>query len=358
MGLLRVFLALTVAFQHYVGHPRLGISTLIGPGANLAVEVFFIISGFYMALILSEKYTGPGSVRKFYINRVLRLYPTYYIILAVFAAASVYLRLTRGGWRLLATPIEAFAQGDWFTQAYAIFANLFIVGQDATFFMNLCPDTGAFCQTAAGAIPAWILLALPQAWSIELEMLFYLFAPLFIRWRTSTIFWVIAPLVLLKVFVHSLDMDNTSWELRFPPTEIWLFLLGIVAYRLYKHVQARKVPRAVLTAVFVGFMAYVVLYPLIPGLVVKKVLIYPLAFLCIPCIFQLTKKNSFDRVTGELSYPIYLNHNVVVEMVAYWHQGPVAVFLTLSITLGSAYLLHQYLLRPIENYRQRRVYTS
>lgn len=358
MGLLRVFLAMTVAFQHYIGHPRLGIDFVIGPGANLAVEVFFIISGFYMALILGEKYTGPGCVRKFYINRVLRLYPTYYIILAGYLMVAAYLRLTRGGWRLLATQIEALFQADWFTQAYMFLANLFILGQDATFFMDFCPDTGALCQGGPGAMPAWYFLAIPQAWSIELEMLFYVFAPLFIRWRTSTLLVVSLVLAALRAYVGLLDVDNTSWELRFPLTEVWLFMLGVVAYRIYKRIQARNVPRRWLTAVFVAFMAYIVLYPLLPGLVVKKILLYPMAFLAVPCIFQLTKKNSFDRITGELSYPIYLNHNVVTEMVVYWFKGPVAVLLTLSLTFLSAYVLHQYLLSPIERYRQRRVYTG
>lgn len=32
----------------------------------IAVECFFIISGFHMSLILNEKYVGPGSTWMFY----------------------------------------------------------------------------------------------------------------------------------------------------------------------------------------------------------------------------------------------------------------------------------------------------
>ena len=74
MGLLRLPLAMSVMASH-VG-PVLGLTML--PGGT-AVEVFFVVSGFYMSLILSDKYADPGI---FYTNRFLRLYPTYLIVLA------------------------------------------------------------------------------------------------------------------------------------------------------------------------------------------------------------------------------------------------------------------------------------
>jgi peptidoglycan/LPS O-acetylase OafA/YrhL len=42
-----------------------------------AVNVFFIISGFYMAMILNGKYEDKTSIQ-FYKSRVFRLFPTYY----------------------------------------------------------------------------------------------------------------------------------------------------------------------------------------------------------------------------------------------------------------------------------------
>ena len=59
MGLLRLLLALCV----FCGHSR-GLGGLSWLAANIAVECFFVISGFYMQLILSSKYTrhrlGPA----------------------------------------------------------------------------------------------------------------------------------------------------------------------------------------------------------------------------------------------------------------------------------------------------------
>lgn len=51
MGLIRILLAISVIIAHT--ESILGFNMV---GGTLAVQAFFIISGFYMALILSEKY--------------------------------------------------------------------------------------------------------------------------------------------------------------------------------------------------------------------------------------------------------------------------------------------------------------
>ena len=87
MGLLRLLLAISVITTHC--GPCLGFSPL---GGVEAVQTFFMISGFYMAMILTEKYRGPGSYRSFLINRFLRIYPLYWIalILTLIAWSGVY----------------------------------------------------------------------------------------------------------------------------------------------------------------------------------------------------------------------------------------------------------------------------
>ena len=77
MGVIRVLLAISVILGH-VG-PVLGID---GVGGVIAVKAFYIISGFYMSLILNEKYVGQrNSYRLFLSNRLLRLFPIYWTIL-------------------------------------------------------------------------------------------------------------------------------------------------------------------------------------------------------------------------------------------------------------------------------------
>jgi peptidoglycan/LPS O-acetylase OafA/YrhL len=83
MGTIRLLLALSVVIAHAV--PLFGL-TLVG--GKLAVQSFFVISGFYMSLILSEKYpSGVAGTWLFYGNRFLRIYPLYWIALLLSVAA-------------------------------------------------------------------------------------------------------------------------------------------------------------------------------------------------------------------------------------------------------------------------------
>ena len=79
MGVLRCLLALSVLLVHDVD----GWFKLIDGAA--AVQCFFLISGFYMALVLNERYADLGS---FYFNRALRLLPTYWAVRAADAGCG------------------------------------------------------------------------------------------------------------------------------------------------------------------------------------------------------------------------------------------------------------------------------
>src|SRR3954465_4429480 len=77
MGAVRLFLALAVLVYHRVGQksflPSIDIWPLPG---NSAVEAFFLVSGFFMSLVLTTRYANL-PLRAFYVSRALRLYPTY-----------------------------------------------------------------------------------------------------------------------------------------------------------------------------------------------------------------------------------------------------------------------------------------
>ena len=122
MGLLRIFLALSVAMQHAGG--SFGIS------GSRAVEVFFIISGFYMTLIVdSGKYQ---DYKMFFTNRLLKIFPMYVFVLALTFLVSIV--LIKFGIPTGKTALGFYVQYQSYLQPFSFLvfglSNILIFGQD------------------------------------------------------------------------------------------------------------------------------------------------------------------------------------------------------------------------------------
>src|SRR5262245_29731787 len=80
-GTYRISLALLVGFYHLIR------DNYAGPPAVFA---FFVLSGFLMTLIINGTYAdGRDGFFRYLLNRILRIYPGYYVALGL-AAAIVY----------------------------------------------------------------------------------------------------------------------------------------------------------------------------------------------------------------------------------------------------------------------------
>ena len=184
MGLMRFLLAVSVVVAHMAGTGR--AFTLI-PG-NLAVEVFFSISGFYMSLILTEKYRERTT---FYFNPFLRLYPVYLIVClgtwVWFFIAWIYIgRIPTNSW------VEAYQQMSWWQLASLIASNWTMVGLDLPSLFHFKGQEGfllfhfpAAADAPDGAKWAGEFRTIGQAWSIGVEIWFYLLAPFLVALRSS-----------------------------------------------------------------------------------------------------------------------------------------------------------------------------
>lgn len=74
-GILRTILAINVVLLHVFSVPTLG---------NYSVSFFFVLSGFLMTYIMHETYGFDlKGVKYFWLNRILRLYPIYLIIILI-----------------------------------------------------------------------------------------------------------------------------------------------------------------------------------------------------------------------------------------------------------------------------------
>ncbi len=343
MGLLRMFLALAVFFSHE-GYSGLHLLT-----GEAAVQAFFVVSGFYMALILRGKYAA-APLPVFYTNRLLRLAPTYWIVLLCSWAA---LRIFGAG---------AFVGPEAFDRAMAgpsapvlAWCNLTTLGDELLFLFALDPESGRIFWTAGrdGFSGAFSYLLVPQSWSLSMELLFYLLAPLLVRLRPRALVALgLASFALRCVLLAATPGSDLLARKTFP-AELWLFLLGILAWHLYAAHRDRPARDALAPAVIWLLLSAAAYLSGIP-----QPLRVP-AFACflamaVPHLFLLSRDCRLDRFVGDLSYPVYIVHFLVLALLERLADMP-ATPEALGLTLAAALLLHLGLERPIDRWRQRRL---
>lgn len=355
MGLLRVLLALGVITEH-AGHSYF-------TGSYSAVQIFFMISGFYMALILSSGRYRDAT--RFYASRITRLFPVYWV--------AVFLGLGFAWWvsgkfstPTVITDLARILPGLWDTNpllfAWTMLANSFLITADFSWLMQGIDVVRHPTQ----------LLVQPPVWTLALELYFYALCPWLIRVRSSVLFLLMGLALAARVVGYLAGLDANPYHARFFPFEIFFFIAGILTYRLYAN------QRNFLTTWLCGhggvvygliYLAGIVFFydlvKLMPGPVLyggigdylHSMAMCMLAVPAIIALFAHTRTSQLDLQLGELSYPLYVVHYGFVstllhtkivlpyELSTYWT--------ILTLTVLTAILLHVLIQRPMDRWREQ-----
>jgi peptidoglycan/LPS O-acetylase OafA/YrhL len=364
MGLIRLFLALSVVIWHV---PGASFHFLNGA---VAVVLFFIISGFYMAMVINEKYAktdGEHWIGTFYLARFWRLYPTYFVMLLLYIAW--FIPTDNPNPLVMRLPIPAFEQ------VLLIFSNVFVVGQDIhQFLVRVFVERAAppallgFVDHLGPHVLYDMGMAIGQAWSISMEVFFYALVPFFVRsWRKTALFLSIA-LAVRIVLIGVLHQRSGIWGYYFFPGSICFFLMGSMAYHLKRMIPAASwhlpVGKTILlvaaTAVVWGTIRQhgLMMPPVDASLDPPRFwLLYVLFTLSMPFIFEATKTSAIDRAIGDLSYPLYITHGLIIGFAYYRWTAPRGVvpdaWATVVLCLIAAYTMHHLVEIPFERYRHR-----
>ena len=358
MGFLRLLLALAVAVSHSTSARMQG---LILP-SDLAVQSFFLISGFYSALILHRKYNFQGGTRLFYQQRYLRLAPMYWVaILGTFIGGLYHHYLGNH-------PMEKFAL--WNEQGSHLSAGtlLTLVATQASMFgldgLMFCKVSGhplSLHLTSCWSnetLPAVKFMLVPQAWSLSIELLFYTLAPFVVRRSVRFQLSIVAITFGLRIFAaYGFGLVHDPWTNRFFPFEAGLFLLGSLAYQalgpLEIFARHHGSMRAGLTLFFTASIALYKLIPLPEG--IRHWGFLGFVFVSVPLLFAATSGSPYDRMIGEISYPLYLLHQIIFsEPILRRTSGLTRDFVILLLPLIAAALAYVLIERPFEAWRARR----
>jgi peptidoglycan/LPS O-acetylase OafA/YrhL len=357
MGIIRFLLALSVVIEH--SRQVFGFELV---GGQIAVQAFYIISGFYMTLILNEKYIDKNNSYKLFIsNRLLKLYPIYWTVLLLTIFASIGITLYSSGQNMgkLQAYYEYASIMDLKSLFFLILTNITVVFQDTIMFLGLDTASGDlffttdFRQTTP---PLYSFLIIHQAWTIGIEITFYLIAPFLVRRKLPFILTLLILSALLRFVLYTNGLQHDPWTYRFFPTELFFFLLGTIAYRIYKKVDSWNLKKSYLMVTYISVLLFTFSYSWIS--LPFKMYIYFLAFfVSVPFIFILSKRWTKDRYMGELSYPIYISHMLVLmasKSAFSSEKDGVGILVIIASVLFSV-LLHEAIAKRIERIRQTRL---
>ncbi|MDE5440109.1 acyltransferase family protein [Bradyrhizobium sp. CSA207] len=299
-----------------------------------AVEIFFVISGFYMQMVLSQRYASAGA---FYLSRAVRIFPTYWIVAALTLAlwpANGFHHIASLGWQ----------------PAILVFASsILIFLQDTLLFLGV--DHGELFFTAdfhstAPQLSSYLIVR--PSWTLALELYFYLLAPSLARLGRSSLGVVALILTGARLAAYAAGLDHDPWFYRFFPFELPLFVLGMLSFRLFSRIEtlpfakSKAVALVAIAGLIVLGQWFAVNVPVQYGFVVATA-----AAAVAPVAFAAFKDVSIDRFVGDLSYPIYLVHFPIIQFLSDRYAVVVGVSLLVSC------LIIVGLERPLDRLRHR-----
>jgi peptidoglycan/LPS O-acetylase OafA/YrhL len=351
MGLLRLLFALVVLITHS--------GMLFGyniANSNIAITSFYIISGFYMALILDKKYTKKNSHFMFWSNRFLRIFPLYWITLIIiflFTLLKFFLHIGSEDNAIVHYINNASSSNPFF-----FFANLFnYIVRNITLIITsdyFLPNDDS---------PGYLLVQ--QARTLQVELLFYVIAPclaqlakrkfiLFVLGYSLIFYGIITPLHLLPYNLLFIFLSSLIY-----------FLLGMGSYYfIYKKSVGKKLNIRLSITLFISLLLYLIFFNMFPF---QKFLFtnslnyvyYTLFIFAMPFTFLLTSSNFFDTFLGKLSYPVYITHFFIIKLLSNLPQfratSNLKTFLAIVFTIIISFLVVKYIEEPIDIFRQKRL---
>jgi peptidoglycan/LPS O-acetylase OafA/YrhL len=208
------------------------------------VDCFFAISGFLITAILIELRGTPNAFRIFYGRRCLRIFPPYYLVIALLVGAAVLFHQ--------AIPLGKVASALTFTSAFR-------PSPFGTIWAHLCRHVPF--QTQSRGFPqgmgSTIAGAFTIFWSLSVEEVFYLlWAPIMLlASRRAIMFSVVVPLIacpLFRLFAHTENFTEYSYFV----ARVDSLMMGACVALLFCLYRLGNVTRSRLHAIFaVGLLS-------------------------------------------------------------------------------------------------------
>lgn len=296
----------------------------------LGVDVFFVVSGFLMAILYKK-----GETKKFFQRRAKRLLPAYFATVLLTLFFSLFLVL----------PSEL---GQVVTQSiYSLF------------FAN---NIGFWMQNSYFSKSDFNPLL--HLWSLGVEIQFYLIVPLLVWFFTKSKALLFAALVgsfAACIFIVGISTKTSFFMM---PLRMWEFLIGfVVAYYLTINGNIKYKNLSLLG--LIGFIALVAIpFVNVDGQTLSRIDGHPsfyALFVCfstalvlafgLPKLILNNKFSEFLAKIGDYSYSIYLVHFPIIVLYLYepfsgtklYPENYTDKLILLILIIVASILMHKYI---------------
>ena len=304
-GYFRFLLALIVVIYHVTSFLFIG---------QACVYTFFILSGYWVSKMYIEKYSKyPDPLLSFYSSRIIRLAPTFYFI--SLCSAIIYI--------IYNYPIIIqLLNNNWIQKTSFLLSNLILLGYAS--------------QPVKLIVPAW---------SIDIEMQFYIFLPLILiirKWIPIFVLLTLSLFIALSIYVYDMPiLKNTLFQY------VFYFLIGFCLYE-YEEWQLERYKLVSITLFFIATIFSVVVIQVLKFHVDELVnFLLPLPLIPFIAWNVQQKSDLLDRESGNISYVVYLLHFPLIQVYVYY-LGDVTGFFKLIYAV--AYLIGTIVLSIVVYY--------
>ncbi|MGB4414040.1 MAG: acyltransferase [Paludibacter sp.] len=333
---LRTLAAITVLISHIFQGTfgNWGLASIKLPLFTDGVTLFFVISGFLITYLLLQEHgkTQTVDIPKFYLRRILRIWPIYYLYILVVIAVLLY-------------------EGK---EAEILNSTLFYY----IFFAANIPFISA---AGIGLIVHY--------WSIGVEEQFYLFWPCLLKLSKNKIVIVTIGVLLLWLFLkfgsYVLFTNKSLVYKFFNVTRFHCMMIGAIgaiAYfnknQLFLKIFTNRWAQIISWSIFIlsGFIFYFV-----PAFILAEFIAVLSLFLIMSQIEGKPKfinlENKYFDFVGKISYGIYIIHPLLIFILSsIWIQLPIQLpvfmqyiiiyFTVPSVTIFIAWLSYKYYEKP------------
>lgn len=317
LGFFRLLLALGVVAAHtrgydFLRYPDTGI---------IAVVTFFFISGYLIPATFEANYRGRSFFSrcgKFGVNRILRIYPMYWLAL---------------GLALLAIFVEG-KQIDYDFSFRTILQNVLLLGLNQERFWG---GDSKFVG---------------PAWTLDVELQFYFLVPFFflLKNRFPKFFFVallVSSVIGVWLLLHPQGTKSVDQSLL---PYAGFFSLGMIAYHfrlMLPRIHLTMVYRITVAGLLIACLFFLQRPIILQWIIVGLSMLFALAIL--------TKSTTpLDKYFGDLSYPVFIFHAPILLFINHSELPFFALLLmNIVVSLIAAQVAHSLTGKWIDSLRLR-----